>query len=61
VSKRGTDSDNGLASIEALFVAYRVLGRPTAGLLDHYYWADEFLGANGFDKIGEERKAAGSE
>jgi ribosome biogenesis protein Tsr3/predicted metal-dependent hydrolase len=46
VSKRGTDPDNGLASIEALFVAYHILGRPTAGLLDHYHWADEFLRLN---------------
>jgi predicted metal-dependent hydrolase/ribosome biogenesis protein Tsr3 len=46
VSKRGTDPDNGLASIEALFVAYHLLGRPTAGLLDHYYWANEFLRIN---------------
>jgi pre-rRNA-processing protein TSR3 len=47
VSKMGTDPDNGLASIEALYIAYHVLGRPTAGLLDHYYWADKFLEANG--------------
>jgi pre-rRNA-processing protein TSR3 len=46
VSKQGTDPDNGLASIEALFVAYRVLGRPTEGLLDHYRWAEEFLRLN---------------
>jgi pre-rRNA-processing protein TSR3 len=51
VSKRGTDPDNGLASIEALFVAYHLLGRPTDGLLDHYYWAAEFLQANGFDMM----------
>jgi len=38
-SKLGTDPDNGLASVEALFVAYNILGRPTAGLLDHYRWA----------------------
>jgi pre-rRNA-processing protein TSR3 len=47
VSKLGTDPDNGLASVEALFIAYHILGRPTAGLLDHYYWADAFLEANG--------------
>src|SRR5581483_3968697 len=29
VSKKGTDPDNGLATVEALFVAYHVLGRPT--------------------------------
>jgi pre-rRNA-processing protein TSR3 len=42
-SKQGTDPENGLASIEALFLAYHILGRPTNGLLDHYRWADEFL------------------
>ena len=47
VSKRGTDPDNGLASVEALFVAYHILGRPTGGLLDHYRWAEEFLRVNG--------------
>jgi rRNA small subunit aminocarboxypropyltransferase len=46
VSKLGTDPDNGLASIEALYIAYRLLGRDTAGLLDHYRWAAEFLAAN---------------
>ena len=46
-SKRGTDPDNGLASVEALFLAHHILGRPTAGLLDHYRWADEFLRLNG--------------
>ncbi len=47
VSKQGTDPDNGLASVEALFLAYHLLGRPTAGLLDHYRWAEEFLRLNG--------------
>ena len=47
VSKLGTDPDNGLASVEALFVAYRLLGRSTEGLLDHYRWAEEFLRING--------------
>jgi pre-rRNA-processing protein TSR3 len=46
-SRLGTDPDNGLASVEALFLAYHLLGRPTAGLLDHYHWADEFLRLNG--------------
>src|SRR4051794_34304230 len=36
-SKLGTDPDNGLATVEALFLAYHLLGRPTTGLLDHYY------------------------
>ncbi len=46
VSKRGTDPGNGLASVEALFLAYHLLGRSTEGLLDHYRWADEFLRLN---------------
>jgi pre-rRNA-processing protein TSR3 len=50
VSKQGTDPDNGLASVEALFLAYHLLGRPTAGLLDHYRWAAEFLRCNGLDE-----------
>jgi pre-rRNA-processing protein TSR3 len=47
VSKLGTDPDNGLASVEALFLAYHLLGRPTEGLLDHYRWAAEFVEVNG--------------
>jgi pre-rRNA-processing protein TSR3 len=46
VSKRGTDPDNGLASVEALFLAYHLLGRPTDGVLEHYRWAEEFLRLN---------------
>jgi pre-rRNA-processing protein TSR3 len=46
VSKKGTDPADGLATVEALFLAYHILGRPTAGLLDHYRWADEFLRLN---------------
>lgn len=46
VSKLGTDPDHGLATVEALFLAYHILGRPTAGLLDHYHWAEEFLHLN---------------
>ena len=47
-----SDPDNGLASVEALFVAYHILGRPTTGLLDHYRWAAEFLRANGLEGNG---------
>ena len=45
-SRLGTDPNNGLASVEALYVAYHLLGRPTEGLLDHYRWAEEFLRIN---------------
>ena len=48
VSKLGTDPDNGLASVEALFAAYHRLGRPTDGLLDHYRWAAAFVQLNDF-------------
>jgi pre-rRNA-processing protein TSR3 len=47
VSKRGDDPANGLATVEALFLAYHILGRPTAELLEHYRWAEEFLRENG--------------
>ena len=46
VSKQGTDPDNGLASVEALYIAYHILGRPTEGLLDHYHWREGFLRLN---------------
>jgi pre-rRNA-processing protein TSR3 len=46
VSKQGTDPANGLASVEALFLAYYLLGRSTEGLLDHYRWAALFLERN---------------
>jgi pre-rRNA-processing protein TSR3 len=49
VSKLGTDPDNGLASVEALYIANHILGRPTEGLLDHYRWREEFLRLNGLD------------
>jgi pre-rRNA-processing protein TSR3 len=48
VSKLGTDPDNGLASVEALYIAYRILGRSTEGLLDHYRWAEDFVRINEF-------------
>jgi pre-rRNA-processing protein TSR3 len=48
-SKHGTDPGHGLASVEALYLAYHILHRPTVGLLDHYRWAEEFLRLNGLD------------
>jgi rRNA small subunit aminocarboxypropyltransferase len=47
VSKQGTDPQHGLATVEALFLAYHILERPTAGLLEHYRWAEQFLQLNG--------------
>ncbi len=40
------DPNRGLASIEALYLSYMLLGRPTDGLLDLYYWKDQFLEIN---------------
>jgi pre-rRNA-processing protein TSR3 len=44
--RRQSDCPNpeqGLASIEAIYAAYHVLGRDTAGLLEGYHWRDAFL------------------
>jgi pre-rRNA-processing protein TSR3 len=46
VSKLGTDPSNGLASVEALYLAHHILGRPTTGFLDQYRWGAEFLRVN---------------
>lgn len=43
------DPSRGLASVEAIYIAYHLMGRSTEGLLDHYYWKDKFLEVNGFD------------
>ena len=40
------DPETGLSSLEALYIAQQVLGRPTAGLLDHYHWRDLFFYLN---------------
>lgn len=40
------DPNAGLASIEAIYIAYYLLGRPTTGLLDNYYWRNEFISKN---------------
>ena len=45
VSKVFDDPAAGLASIEALYVARRILGDDDPGLLDGYHWKDVFLAA----------------
>lgn len=40
------DPSRGLASIEAIYVAFMVMGRNLEGLLDSYYWKDLFLEKN---------------
>ena len=44
VSKTFIDPPGGLASVEALYVAKRILeGQEDATLLDHYHWREDFL------------------
>ncbi len=52
VSKMYVDPAEGLATVEALYLAYHILGRPTASLLDHYHWRDEFLRLNNLASRG---------
>jgi pre-rRNA-processing protein TSR3 len=40
------DPSKGLASIEALYIAYLILGRDPSGLLDSYHWREKFLEMN---------------
>lgn len=40
---RKQEIEDGLASVEALYLAYLILGRDPKGLLDHYHWKEEFL------------------
>ncbi len=46
VSKLYDDPEAGLATIEAIYAAYIHIGWDTEGLLDDYYWAEEFLARN---------------
>ena len=48
VSQLYEDPADGLATIEAVYVALRLMRRPIHGLLDHYYWKDQFLRLNGW-------------
>ena len=40
------DPDRGLASLEALYAALAILGRPRPELLDGYRWSSDFLRLN---------------
>lgn len=46
VSKTGVDPSGGLASVEALYWARRLLGDDDLSLLENYYWRDAFLERN---------------
>ena len=43
VSKVYRDPEGGLASVEALYVALRILGEDDPAILDGYHWKEEFL------------------
>ncbi|MCA9027619.1 MAG: hypothetical protein KDA86_20590 [Planctomycetaceae bacterium] len=45
-SKLFDDPLGGLATIEAVFAAFTILGRDVTGLLDEYHWGEEFLERN---------------
>jgi pre-rRNA-processing protein TSR3 len=45
-SKLFEDPEGGLATVEALYVAYRLLGREATGLLEEYQWRERFLELN---------------
>lgn len=47
-SKIQADPSDGLATIEAVYAAYRIMNRPCEGLLRDYHWRREFLEANGW-------------
>ena len=48
VSKLNHDPDGGLATIEAVYAALKLMNRPVEDLLDNYYWKQEFLELNGW-------------
>lgn len=59
VSKLFRDPSGGLASAEALYIAYRLTRRPSDGLLDAYHWRDRFLELNGWsERRGDVRAPA---
>lgn len=41
-----SDPDRGLASVEALYASFVLTGRDPEGLLDNYYWKQDFLEKN---------------
>jgi pre-rRNA-processing protein TSR3 len=45
-SKVSETPEGGLATIEAIYAAHRLLGRDTTSLLDHYHWGRQFVEQN---------------
>lgn len=42
-----SEAKRGLSSIEAIYIAYSILGYPTDGLFSHYMWESLFFERNG--------------
>ena len=40
------DPERGLSSVEALYIAHLILGKPVDNLFDHYYWKEAFFELN---------------
>ncbi len=40
------DEERGLATVEALYIALKIMQKDTEGLLDHYHWKEDFLELN---------------
>ncbi|GIX03896.1 MAG: hypothetical protein KatS3mg113_0902 [Planctomycetaceae bacterium] len=55
-SKLFPDPDEGLATIEALYVAWWLQGRDVSGLLDRYPWGEDFLHKNAAFFAGGQRE-----
>ena len=54
VSKISEDPTGGLATIEAVYAALKIMGRSVDGLLDEYYWKDDFLKINDWAAAAED-------
>lgn len=46
-----SDPEAGLASIEALYIAYKITGRDPSQLLDQYHWKEQFIQKNGLSAV----------
>ena len=49
VSQLYEDPYGGLATVEAVYVALKLIGQSVRGVLDNYYWKDRFLELNGWN------------
>lgn len=45
------DPERGLASIEAIYLAYYLLGRDVKGLFENYHWKNDFFRINGIPSL----------